>query len=522
MRRLGWANSLVLLCTLVGVVSLASEHAEVQQLSAGERAAPRPLKSNKGAAKYSKWTRGVDSQIKVAEAELAAAHMRSNQAETSMNTLRGKQQAELKQLAAQKAANPNGAHLTKEDINESYGRLIGLERSEINHQRKTIASVRGFLGRLQAAKRKIVKSAMGVLAVEQLEASKLHNSDEIKRRLYNKFKSVSDESFDAWSTQMEKAIMLKQAKQDQMQQSAEAQMASQNAEEATKEISAELDSGASDPNSEHSILSRIRAQSDDSITQQLGAHKVQGGKRVAGFIKSEALAKSKVQKILEYSEEMLKPGPNITKQNAAKQAAADADAIRKAAKQKIKSHTQEKLKGYENAYHAHQMLRGNQTTAAKMAEMSERIHQLRDWEKDHDDQARAKVTSFLKKVEETDHKETELNNLYLKANEMSQKKAALKKLERLNIETSAAKERVSKQGKTLDLPLPRVPAEYKDDGELAQLTDQISKKQSEFASAAHKAASSPGANLASHPRTAPAEKVVADAKTEILGPDNLL
>lgn len=430
-------------CMLLATLAVAMGDLTVQELTAGSQ-------QGKLADKYKKWTAGVDGQITAAQKELATAHSYSKTAEDAVLKLRAREQKELGQLKMDKLKRPSGGHLSENDITNSFGRLIHAEQKDVSDKRVLIAQLNRYLGALQHARRKIVKSAMGVAGVEILEASQQKRIKGMEMQMYKLSKASSDKSYESFVKATEHAL----ASQRIADAASEGNQAEQEVSEQVK-----VKQGG-DENSEQGIIARIQAVSDKGIAKAESLAKgleESSTANIGKFKRSEGKSRVKVNRIAAIAEKMMSTR-NITAENEQKQAQADTEAVAKLVMQAPVRPRQPK--GYRSEYEAwkmHLTAKGNQTEAAKGAQRDERIAQLKDWNDVHSAQEHKQMAEFVTKVE-LDHKgETELNNMRLRANEMRNKKNTLLKLEQLNKDTAKVKARVDQQ---VDAPLPKVPEEY--------------------------------------------------------------
>lgn len=456
------------------ILALAWAKESVHDLSVGEeqgagsrarvveathQARPRPNK-------YAKWTKGVDSQIAMGQAELAEAHVRSKNAEDAMATLQKKQSEELKALRAEMKAHPDQKHLSEEDINRSYAHLIEHERQAVEDQRHMIAKVSAYLSKLEEARRKIVTSAMSFAAVTKVEHMKRNQEEKLKRKLYNQLRSQDEKNFINWSKDQELAVMVKHAQEWEKERAALNTAEEKKAFDASNEVKLKVkNSGTSEAHKVAGIAERIRMRSDDAIRAETQKIDSKHGKTIEKFQKAQAKSKSQLKRLRSESMEAPKKPDEETEEMKQERANTEAEIKLKMADAKKKEQPeQEPEKDYKSEYEAYKMsltAERNETVAAKMAEMNERVKQLQDWNKDHEEQEQAHLKSFLSKVEETDKKETELNNLYVQANEKSEKKRVLEKIEKLHHQVQDLKMRKdARKAEEEEAPLPEVPGEY--------------------------------------------------------------
>merc|ERR1712054_534912 len=134
-----WAALLALLAALcaLGQCTIVQDLAASGNLVTPKVPLPKPS-LNISEADSASWTKGVDSQISYAEAELAAAQTRSRSAANAIKQLRAKAESEVKALEAQKANNPKQPRVSRADIDESCGRLIASEQSTLDNSQRIV------------------------------------------------------------------------------------------------------------------------------------------------------------------------------------------------------------------------------------------------------------------------------------------------------------------------------------------------------------------------------------------------
>merc|ERR1712072_965151 len=95
-----------------------------------------------------------------------------------------------------------------------------------------------------------------------------------------------------------------------------------------------------------------------------------------------------------------------------------------------------------------------------MAEIAERTANLKAWERQHDEQEHKLVKDQLARMADADTKNAQLANIYLEANELTNKRDALEHLAKLKTAVKMGVQIKKAQDQKQDPPLPIVPKEY--------------------------------------------------------------
>lgn len=429
------------------------------------------------------WTGGVDSQLSMAQAELAVARARSVQGRNAIHALRTKANKEKQDLKMAVAKDPKGPHISSADIDASYNRLIKYEEDLMTDSHSKVGRLNTYIGKLMKAKKKIVKAKLGVVAIEEMEKSKREQEHVVAHRLYRQFKQQEDGNFDTWKKSVEKAMRVKHELKTEQDVWDDRKKNMNIAEKAQKEIREKMHaSDADSSDTEKGIIERIRAQSDDKIrklTIGTDQESIEAGKE---FDKSKAKAVVKESQIEKDSVKLgsYQPDKNITKMNEILQQNANAAALDKLMSQKqeddmdddtLDDDTLADTQKIEHEYEAYKVFEhsSKQQELTDNLETNDKILNLTAWHTAHKQMREELVTDYLSKVRTQDSRDNKLNMAQLEAYHLAQRKKALLEIIRLRKEIPV----LEKHEAVLQAERVHLEGVVKGHGELENLHKQI-------------------------------------------------
>merc|ERR1712166_1644484 len=385
-----------------------------------------------GVQAHDSWTGGVDSQMSMAQAELAMFRARSVQGRNAIYALKTKSHKEKMVLKMAIAKDPKGIHISEGDIDKSYGRLIQNEEQMMTDAHTHTAEVVRYINKLRKAKMKIEKAKLGVTAIEEIEKRKKNQEHVIAARLYKQFKQQEDGSFGTWKKGVEKAMMVKHELKNDQDIWNNKKKNMQTALEAEKKVKAEMAADSVDAeDTQEGIIQRIRDQSDTEI-RTLTA----GADEMSNAVKKFAARKAKVIAAVKKMKEQARPqsftgNVNITQENEVLQQNANAVALTKLM-EKNKEDAEEddeddEFKQINHEYEAHKTFEMQSKLDEKLAnmQMNDELHNLTAWHMVHKEGQDTMVKKFLTKIHGQDQKDAELNIVQLEANHLLRHKKAL-------------------------------------------------------------------------------------------------
>jgi len=385
-----------------------------------------------GVQAHDSWTGGVDSQMSMAQAELAMFRARSVQGRNAIYALKTKSHKEKMDLKMAIAKDPKGIHISEGDIDKSYGRLIQNEEQMMTDAHTHTAEVVRYIKKLRTAKMKIEKAKLGVTAIEEIEKRKKNQEHVIAARLYKQFKQQEDGSFGTWKKGVEKAMMVKHELKNDQDIWNNKKKNMQTALEAEKKVKAEMAADSVDAeDTQEGIIQRIRDQSDTEI-RTLTA----GADEMSNAVKKFAARKAKVIAAVKKMKEQARPqsftgNVNITQENEVLQQNANAVALTKLM-EKNKEDAEEddeddEFKQINHEYEAHKTFEMQSKLDEKLAnmQMNDELHNLTAWHMVHKEGQDTMVKKFLTKIHGQDQKDAELNIVQLEANHLLRRKKAL-------------------------------------------------------------------------------------------------